>query len=61
MNHCLLPRVLGAPDVAASPDRPPQSRKVQLERDDVPHGEDDIAGSLIHAGLGDMTGNLAGG
>jgi hypothetical protein len=45
MNYCLLPCVLGATDVTASADGPSQSGKVQLERDDVPHGEDDIAGS----------------
>jgi hypothetical protein len=44
VQHRLLPRVLGAPDVTASADGPSQRGKIQLERDDVPHGEDDIAG-----------------
>src|SRR5436190_9245049 len=45
VQHRLLPRVLGPPDVAASADGPPQGGKIQLEHDDLPHGEDDIARS----------------
>ena len=43
VQHRLLPGVLGAPYVAASADGPPQAGKVEFERDDVPHGEDNIA------------------
>jgi hypothetical protein len=56
LQHRLLPRVLGPPDVAAAADGPPQGGNVQLERDDVLHDEDDsgrprhFAGRSRHLG-----------